>query len=252
MKISVCIDAVYRDQNFAEAMEEVESAGVSAFEFWSWWDKDLEAIRKTQEKLGMTAAGLCTRFISLVDASKRDAYLVGLAETIQVARSLGCKTIISQVGDDLGISRREQRQSLIDGLKACIPMLQEAELQLVIEPLNVLVDHPGYYLTRSDEAFDIARAVDSNHVKVLFDIYHQQITEGNVIRNIVENIDQIGHFHAAGNPGRHELTIGELNYVEIFKAIGGTDYRGYVGLEYFPIKNPIDGIASIDLNTIRG
>ena len=122
MKISVCIDAVYRGKNFVEAMTEVNSAGGSAFEFWSWWDKDLDSIRKAQEKQGMSAVALCTRFISLVDASKRGEYLQGLEETIAVARSLGCKTIISQVGDELEIPRAEQWQSLIEGLKACVPL----------------------------------------------------------------------------------------------------------------------------------
>ncbi|MFT5196014.1 MAG: hydroxypyruvate isomerase [Cellvibrionaceae bacterium] len=242
MNISVCIDAVYRGKASVEAMKDVYSAGVRAFEFWGWWEKDLEAIRKAKEELGMTAVALCTRFISLVDASKRSDYLQGLKETIVVAQSLGCKTIISQVGDDLGISRAEQQQSLIDGLKACVSLLEQANMQLVFEPLNVLVDHPGYYLTRSDEAFEIAEAVGSSHVKVLFDIYHQQITEGNVIRNIVENIDKIGHFHAAGNPGRHELTMGELNYFEIFRAIKEIGYTGYVGFEYYPTAEPVAGI----------
>ena len=120
--------------------------------------------------------------------------------------------LISQVGEfRQGVSRDDQEEALIAGLKAAAPMLEEAGITLVIEPLNELVNHPGYFLIRSDAAFDIIEEVDSPNVKVVFDIYHQQISEGNLIQNIVENIDKIGHFHAAGNPGRNELQFGEIN-----------------------------------------
>ncbi len=109
--------------------------------------------------------------------------------------------------------------TLVDGLRQAAPLLEAANLTLVIEPLNDRIDHPGYYLVRSDEAFEIIDQVGSPSVKVVFDIYHQQISEGQLIANITSNIDKIGHFHAAGNPGRHELTRGELHYPSIFAAI---------------------------------
>ncbi len=115
---------------------------------------------------------------------------------------------------------------------------------LVFEPLNTLVDHKGYYLYSSEEAFRIADQVNSPKVKVLYDIYHQQITEGHLIKRITKNIDKIGHFHAAGNPGRHELYFGEINYSEVFKAIDETGYTGSIGLEYFPIEEPEKGIKA--------
>jgi len=113
---------------------------------------------------------------------------------------------------------------------------------LVLEPLNVYVDHVGYYLYSSQEGFDIVEAVGSKNVKLLFDLYHQQIMEGNLIRNSTNNIYKIGHFHAAGSPGRHELYIGEVNYPEVFKAIDEAGYRGYVGFEYFPVEESTKGI----------
>ena len=242
MNLSVCIDAVYKGRAFIDALTEVASLGIDSFEFWSWWDKDIDQIREAKERLDLTVVACCTRFITLVDASQRDAYLSGLRETIEVCQQLGCTRIISQVGDDLGIDRVIQRKSLVDGLKASAPLLEATGITLVFEPLNVLVDHAGYYLTSSAESFEIVDAVASPNVKVVFDIYHQQITEGNIIRNITENIDKIGHFHAAGNPGRHELHIGELNYAEIFRAIDACDYGGYIGLEYFPVASPHVGL----------
>ena len=100
-------------------------------------------------------------------------------------------------------------------------------------------------MSSSAEAFEIIEEVGSDRVKVLFDIYHQQITEGDLIRNIRENISRIGHFHAAGCPGRHELDTGELNYPNIFHAIREAGYTGYVGLEYFPEKPVLEGLRKL-------
>lgn len=82
-------------------------------------------------------------------------------------------------------------------------------------------------------------------VRVVFDIYHQQISEGHLIHNIQSNISKIGHFHAAGNPGRHELTIGEIHYPSIIEAIQSTGYEGYFGLEYWPVFEPEAGLRRV-------
>lgn len=242
-QLSVCIDAVFAGVDEPEAIARVADAGISAFEFWCWWEKDLERISRAREKHSMTIAACCTRFVSLVDPTLRGKYLQGLQESIIAAQQIGCRTLISQVGDFRpGVPREDQHQSLIDGLIEAAPLLQSTGITLVIEPLNELVDHAGYYLVRSDEAFDIIDAVGSKNVKVVFDIYHQQISEGHVIDRLTKRIDDIAHFHAAGNPGRHELTCGELNYSEIFAAIAATNYQGYVGLEYWPQDDPDAGL----------
>ena len=240
---SVCIDAVFEGVARPEAIARVADCGIDAIEFWGWWDKDLTEIEDAVAKHSMQIASICTRFISLVDPALRSAYLDGLGESIEAAKRLGCPTLISQFGDFRpGVSRGEQQACLIEGLRAAAPMLEQAGVTLVFEPLNELIDHIGYYLVRSDEAFEIVDQVASERVKVVFDIYHQQISEGNVIRNATANIPRIGHFHAAGNPGRHELTRGELNYAEIIRAIRETDYQGYVGLEYWPVDQPEIGL----------
>ena len=246
LRPSVCIDAVLEGQSLIEATALVKSCGMDAFEFWGWWDRDLDAVVAARDANQLTVAACCTKFISLVDPATRSDYLNGLEESIAVAQRLGTRTLISQVGDDRkGVSRDEQRQCLVDGLKAAAPLLERADITLVIEPLNELVDHAGYFLTFSGEAFEIVEAVGSSHVKVVFDIYHQQISEGHLIHNITTNIDKIAHFHAAGNPGRHELTHGEINYPRIFETIQQTHYDGYVGLEYWPLQTPATGLQEV-------
>jgi len=244
MKYSICIDAIYSGKDFIESMKEVKSLGYDAIEFWEWWSKDIDKIDLARKELGLHVAALCTKFVSLVDPSKRDEYIAGLKETLPVAKKLGCKTIISQVGDEVqGLSREEQHQSLVDGLKVAAPLLESEDLTLVIEPLNLTVDHAGYYLWQSDEAGDIIAKVGSPNVLMLFDIYHQQIMEGDVTNRSIKHLKAIGHMHAAGTPGRHELDIGELNYNYIFNAINEAGYTGYIGFEYFPKREAKDGLS---------
>lgn len=246
IKASVCIDAVLAGRGLEEAMEVVARSGYQAFEFWCWWEKDLEQLLELRDRLQLKVAATCTRFVSLVDPTCRDAYLQGLRESIAAAQRLACPVLISQVGDALpGVPRAEQRASMVAGLRAAAELLAGTGVTLAIEPLNELADHAGYYLIRSDEAFEVIDEVASEQVKVTFDIYHQQISEGRLIHNIVRNIDKIAHFHAAGNPGRHELTNGEINYPEVLKAIAATNYTGHFGLEYWPLEDAEEGLRQV-------
>ena len=244
MKISICIESVFYNMDFIEGMRAMHSAGVTAFEFWNWWDKDLQAIKAEKERLGLETTAFCTRHISLVDNSAREKYIEGLKESIGAAKLLGCKNLITQTGNDTGYPRRQQHRNMVSCLKACSSILEEAGITLLVEPLNLYVDTPGYYLYSSFEAFDVIDEVGSRNVRVLFDIYHQQIMEGNLIRNITNGIDRIGHIHAAGNPGGNELYFGEINYPEVFKAVDAAGYNGFVGFEYVPLEDPLKGIKA--------
>ena len=235
---SVCLDALFAGQPIEPSIRAVRAAGYSRIEFWAWdQGKDLALLKKACLKNGIEVTAFCTRQISLVDPICRQDYIQGLKETLKTAKYLETPVIISQVGQDLGSDRTRQRQSLVDGLKACVSILEAAQVTLVIEPLNTTVDHRGYFLTSSDEAFDIVTEVGSPYVKVLFDLYHQQIMEGNLISRVTQHLDKIGHIHAAGVPGRHELDQGEINYRSVFKAIETCGYTGCIGLEYFPSED---------------
>ncbi len=256
MNISVCIDAVFGKYDFIDSMKSVKELGLETIEFWCWWEKNLNDIKTCKDNLDINISTFCTKFISLTDESKHGEYLEGLKESIEAAKFLDCSTLISQVGNDTGVSREIQHDNIVRGLKMCVDVLEESNITLVIEPLNTFVDHEGYYLSSSKEAFDIVKAVGSKHVKVLYDVYHQSVTkrdepsEGDLITTITENIDLIGHFHVAGSPGRQELYTGEVDYNELLKAIDATNYSGYIGYEYFPEKNPIKGLE-ISINIVK-
>jgi hydroxypyruvate isomerase len=129
------------------------------------------------------------------------------------------------------VSREKQHEICVETMIRLGELAKGHDVTIVMEPLNILVNHMGYYLVTSAEGFQMMREVGSPKVKLLFDIYHQQISEGNLIRNITENIDLIGHFHMGDNPGRLEPGTGEINYTNIFAAIQKTDYDGYLAFE---------------------
>jgi len=247
MFYSACLNALFGSLPMADAVAQAKAAGLDAFEIWGWWDIDLPVLLRAKEEHGMRMTAMCTRMVPLNDPARSVEYLSGLEESLQKASLLGCKTLISQIGSELpGLSRDEQHLSIVNGLKRCVPLLEQAGVTLVIEPLNTLFDHPGYYLTSSVEAFEIVREVGSPSVKVLYDVYHQQISEGNLIPTITQNIDWIGHIHIAGHPGRHEvLGMQEIHYPAVLSALKNARYTGAVGLEYFPTEDAVQGLKKL-------
>ena len=235
MKLSLCINSVTGDLSKPDAIRHAKNLGFSAIEFWEGGASnfDVDMYKQVLDETGLTLACMGSS-TGLADPSKRDAYLESVRISLKNAKILGSKRIISTTGQEVeGLSRQEQHDSIVEGLKEGAKIVEGTDIILVLEALNVLVNHAGYYLSTSKEAFEIVRKVNSPNVKVLFDIYHQQITEGNLISNIINNIDIIGHFHVAGNPGRHEPYIGEINYQEIFAEVDKAGYKGYAGLEYW-------------------
>ena len=251
MEFSVCIDAVFRGMDQESALKGVKAAGFGYYEFWGWWNRDLDSLKAKAGSLGLRCAAFCTRFISLTDPARREAYLEGLKESIGAAKKMDVKILISQVGEDTGARRDFQRRSALAGLKAAAPLLEESGITLVIEPLNGKINHPGVFLESSGEGFELVEEAGSPAIKLLFDIYHQQITEGDITRRMVANIGKIGHLHAAGNPGRHELYAGELNYPWIFKALEEAGYRSFAGLEYNSRGDPAEGLGKVRNHLLR-
>ncbi len=250
LRYSVCTDAVFmhEDLPMARVLEKVAQAGYDSIEFWSWWDKDIEEMNRCREALGLSVAAFCTKFINPGDRSLQEDYLEALKAGMEKAHLLGCPTLIAQAGWEFEsfakeITRKEHRLCLIDTMQKAGELAQQGGITLVLEPLNLLVNHPGYHLSTSEDAFDLIEKIGSPAVKILFDIYHQQITEGNLISNITEHIAKIGHFHAAANPGRGELTGGEIHYPHVLEAIAKTGYTGYVGLEYMVDFDPVPGLV---------
>ena len=199
-------------------------------------------MKKALDDTGVELLSMCTTEFRLTDPKYRTAWLDGLKESCAAANRLGVKRLITQVGQDTGAPRAEQHAAIVETLKLAKPILEKSGVTIMIEPLNTYFNHPGYYLWSAVEGFEIVREVDSPYVKVVYDIYHQQIMEGNIIPNITNNLDCIAHLHAAGHPGRHEMQNGESDYKVIFAAVDKAGYTGACGLEYSPLMPPEESL----------
>lgn len=247
MRYCVCADAVFQGMPLEEAMGRIKGCGYSAYEFWTWWDRDLNSIRARQEELGLQLTAICAKFLKNPGIpAEQEAYLHDLEESLEAAKYLNCPKLIIQAGwEQSDVSHELHRATFLETMRRAAPMAEAAGILLVIEPLNIRVDHAGYHLWDADEAFEVLKQIGSPSVMLLFDLYHQQITNGHLLARIEANMDQIGHMHAAGCPGRHELTIGELAYDRIFAALEQMGCQCDLGLEYFPEQDAELGLKEV-------
>jgi hydroxypyruvate isomerase len=247
VRFSVCVDMIMTELPFLERMERVKRLGYPAFEFWEWKNKDVEAIARKKEELGLEVATIMgSGWKHMNTEEARRAFVEEIRKSITAAKRLGSKTMIVTTGlEDKGMPREQQRAGYVSALKAAAPYVEEAQLLMVLEPLNTTVDHPLYYLTTATEAIQIIDEVASPAVKLLFDIYHHQIMEGNIIQDIKKSIAKIAHFHVADVPGRHEPGTGEINYANVFRAIEESGYKGFVGLEFKPSRNAEEALKEV-------
>jgi len=234
LKMSAPID-FFPGKTPVEKLDAVAAWGLPAYE-WLGASGDVDALRAKADSLGLVLSCMggagAIRPGGMVNPDDHDKVVEQFKKNVEVAKKLNCTHLVGLSGNERDdVSREQQTEFVIKCVKRLAPIAEENDVTLVMEALNPLVDHKGYFMTTTALTMEIIKAVNSPKVKMLFDIYHQQITEGNVIRNITENIDRIGHFHVADNPGRKEPGTGELNYKNIFKAIAATNYKDFVALE---------------------
>lgn len=242
MRLCVPVPCFFKKVDFATAIRRIKALGFDAAETYHWRDLDFDAVRAACEETGVELMSMCTTEFRMTDPALRTAWLDGLKESCAAAKKLGVKRLITQVGPDTGAPREQQHASIVAALREAKPILEDSGVTIMIEPLNTYVNHPGYYLWSSVEGFEIIREVGHPLVKVVYDIYHQQVMEGNIIPNVTNNLDCIAHLHSAGHPGRHELQYGESDYKVIFAAVDKAGYTGACGLEYSPLLEPEESL----------
>jgi hydroxypyruvate isomerase len=187
---------IFREVDFLERIPKVKAAGFDAFEFWGTGSKDLAEVKRLKQQHGLAVTSFTIEYQQpLSEPANRASFVEGTKRAVQIAKDLSCKAVIATTGSETAAPRRQQHDTIVAGLKAAAPIAEAAGVTIVLEPLNILVDHKGYYLATSAEGFEMIREVGSPNVKLLYDIYHQQITEGNLIATITANIAEIGHVH---------------------------------------------------------
>ena len=179
------------------------------------------------------------------DPANHKLLLKELETTLPLAARAQVPNIIAMFGNRVaGIGDSAAIANCIAGLTKIAPLAAEHGVTICMELLNSKVDHPGYQGDHMAFGLAVMRGVNSPHVKLLYDIYHMQIMEGDVIRTVRDNHRWIGHFHTGGVPGRHEINASqELNYPAIAKAIADLNYQGYVAHEFVPTRDPFRSLA---------
>ena len=216
--------------------------GFTAFEDNNMGTREISLQNKmaaTMEKRGITM-GVFVAYkdfknptLSSGKKPERNQFLRQIKESVETAKRVNAKWFTVVPGTiDLRQEDAYQTSNVIDSLKAATKILEPHGLVMVLEPLNWYKNHPGLFLKESPQAFQICKAVNSPSCKILFDIYHQQIQEGNLIPNIEKCWNEIGYFQIGDNPGRKEPTTGEINYTNIFKYIYNRGFNGVLGMEH--------------------
>ena len=242
---SACIEPMYSELPFLERFQAAKDDGFEFAEFWSWTDKDLDAVKAAAEKVGTGSA----RFtgdaeLSLSDPSQKEADLDFLRRSVEAAKKVGARSVTihsNGLGEGGVVIDHYDRLSdtvklctMFDTLKECARIAEASGVLMNLEPLNITTDHVGNFLQTTRMAAEMTRLIASPKLKVLYDVYHMQLNEGSLCDNIRAYGDQFGHVHVADAPGRHEPGTGEINFHKVFACLEDVGYRGLIGFELIP------------------
>ena len=247
VKQSVCIPILPQDaMPRAQLLAEIAAIGFPAIEIWERGD-DFVDLCEMAARCGLQLISMIGHK-SLPDGlnnpANHDRIEAELRQSVDLAVTHGLRALICFSGNHIpGMSEEEAIANTVAGLRRAAPYAEAKGITLLLELLNSKVDHRGYQCDNSAWGLTVQRQVDSSCVKLLYDIYHMQIMEGDVLRTITANLDAIGHLHTAGNPGRHELDDSqELNYRGICRVLSDAGYGGYVGHEFRPRGDLVAGL----------
>ena len=236
MEFSLCIDSIYPEDGLKEKLERIKQAGFKFIEFWDWRDKDFELIINS----GLKVANFSGNRVSSLTLDSKEKVIQEVNASIDVAKKLKCDRImlLSDILEGDGsvktnlLSSEKKLLRLYDNLKILVEVAKKEDIVLVIEPLNTFKDHKNYYLDNFQKTLELIQSVNSEHLKILYDIYHMQIMEGNILDTLQKYHQFIGYIHIANVPYRCEPWTGELDYKFILKELSKV-YSGFVGFEFF-------------------
>jgi hydroxypyruvate isomerase len=238
---------------FEEKVAAAAEAGLQAVELVdeqkAWSDVDVAKYKRLLESYRLrmdTVVGQTDwtkRPVTMVNPADRAGFLQDVKAAIDWAKKLDVPQVILLSGNEqTALSREEQYASLVESAKRATDLAAAAEVTLILENLNSKVDHKGYFLTSAREALRVAKEVDNPHFRLLFDIYHEYVQNGDPIPVMNEAEPYTAVYHVADAPGRHDPGTGQMKWQDIYRAIGKSSYAGYLTLEYLPVR---DQVASL-------
>ena len=246
--LSVMLWTVYKDLPFEQRLEKAAEAGYQAVElvkeFENWTDADFRRANSKKRSLGITFDATAGVWTGTADPAARDKFVADLKNFLPIAEKLECPAIIVLSGNRVeGLSHDAHHEACIEALKRGADLAAKQKAALLLENIDQ-EENPKYYLTSVAEGFEIVRKVNHPNVKFLYDFYHEQIAEGNLIEKLEKNIDLVGLVHIADVPGRHEPGTGEINYANIFRKLAQLKYDRYAAMEFEPAGDPVAALRS--------
>jgi len=236
MQFSLCIDSIFPEDDLKEKLEKIKQARFNFIEFWDWRDKNFELIINS----GLKVSNFSGNRVSSLTLDNKEKVIQEVNASIDVAKKLKCDHImlLSDILEGDGsvkinsISSEKKLLRLYDNFRVLVEVAKKRDIMLVIEPLNSLKDHKNYFLDNFLITLELIQSIDSEHLKILYDIYHMQIMEGNILETLQKYHQFIGYIHVANVPYRCEPWIGELDFKFILKELSKV-YSGFVGFEFF-------------------
>lgn len=242
-RFSVMLWTLEKQAPFDRCLEIVAAAGYQGVElvgeFQKWSTNETQRVQAKMHSLGLVFDMLSGVKPGFADPAGTSEFLAAATAQIQAARTLNSPQINLKSGnrrDDL--PRSAQHTASVENLKRAADLAAAHDVQIVVEPIDPL-ENPKMYLTSVSEAFDIVRAVDSPHVRVLYDFYHEQRAYGNLIEKLEQNFDLVGLVHIADVPGRHEPGTGEIDYANIYRKLAQLKYDKFITMEFYPSQEPV-------------
>jgi hydroxypyruvate isomerase len=237
-KLSVMLWTVYPKLPFDQRIEKVAEAGYHAVELVNEYKKftqeDYARFRAKKRELHLTVDATSGISHSLCDASQHDAFLYEVRAKLPVLEELECNKLIILSGDKVpGQSPQQMHDNCIESLKRAAEIAAAKNVGILLENIDP-EENPKYFLTSVSEGFEIVRSVGAPNVQFLYDFFHDQIAEGNLLAKLEKNLNLIGVVHIADVPGRHDPGTGEINYPNIFRKLGQLGFNGYVAMEFIP------------------
>jgi hydroxypyruvate isomerase len=245
---SVMLWTVERNLPFEQRINKVAEAGYHAvelvWEYRDWTASDFAKARTQLHQLGIVVDACSGIDASLCDASQRDLFLSQIRAKLPILAELECSKLILLTGDKVaGVSHEQMHANCVEALKRAADFTASQHIELLLENIDP-EENPKYFLTSVAEGFEVVREVNSPGVRFLYDFFHEQISEGNLIAKLSKNIDLIGLVHVADVPGRHEPGTGEINYASIFRKLGQLGYSRYAAMEFVPTGDVVSALRT--------
>lgn len=247
-KFAVNIEMWWRKLPLLDRIRKTAELGFPAIEFWPWQGKPLEEMAELCDSLSVDIAQFTAWGFrpGLNDPKNHERFVEQIKAGCDVAKKINCKKMTVVGGDDQkGMTQKEMHENIIAGLKLAAPIAEANDVMLILEPMNIRVDHKGHCLYGSPDAVRICEEVDSPLVKINWDLYHMQISEGDLCRRLRDGFEQVGYLQVADNPGRNEPGTGEVNYNRVLQEALDLGYRGYVGLECRPKTDELTAAKNV-------